>query len=182
MNTCVLFGGPNKNGNTAAVLKHVLEGIDGKADIVYLGDKDIHPCRECFNCTKSDNEPNCAINDDMQDVYKKVLDSDCIIIASPIFMWNVTAQTKILLDRFFCMCKSKGSLIKDKKIALVITSGGDEYDGADLAVYGFNRFAKYFGMKNSGYLVVSGASKDVVNNAETIKKSQEFGKKLSLNN
>lgn len=54
------------------------------------------PCLEIYGCK---NTGRCAIQDDFQKVYDLMLDSKGIVLASPVFFYNVSAQTKILMDR-----------------------------------------------------------------------------------
>ncbi len=96
----------------------------------------------------------------MQDMYRKIMDSDVIIFACPIFCWSYPAQMKPFLDRTYCLDKfaSDGtyvSLVEGKKCGLLATAGGDEFDGADLVVEAHQRLASFHRMKDIGHLVVA---------------------------
>ena len=60
-------------------------GLGHKTEIVYLQDKKISGCTECFACQKVEDRPGCAIKDDMRELYPKMLDADCILLATPVF-------------------------------------------------------------------------------------------------
>ena len=155
------LGSPRKHGNTARLLDKVSESLEGKgvkSKTIYLPDYEIEPCSECFACQKTTKKPGCKIKDDMQKMYDKILASDVIVFAAPIFFWSYAAQIKPFIDRLFCLGKYEVEpmifLLKGKKCALVITAGGDEFDGADLVVEGFDRMAEFYQMRNLGHLVI----------------------------
>jgi multimeric flavodoxin WrbA len=155
MKVLVLEGSP-RQGNTACVLDWVIAGLGRgvKAERVRVGELDISGCVECLTCAKSKQSAGCAQDDDMVELYDKMVDADLVIWASPIFCWNVTAQTKTVLDRTFALMTGE-DLLKGSKWALVLTAGGDHFDGADLAVRMFSSTARYVGVKYLGQHVVA---------------------------
>ena len=180
-NILVLEGSPRK-GNTSTVVDWVLAGM-GKGNMVRrvkLCELHISPCQECFTCTDSKKTAGCAQDDDMVELYDKMIDADLILWASPIFCWNVTAQTKAVLDRCFALLTGE-DLLKGSKWALVLTAGGDAFDGADLAVQMFSRLARYGGIKYIGQHVVAPCPDGAkLAKNEVLKKSaKRFGKELA---
>lgn len=158
---CAFLGSPRKKGNTYSLLQEVLEEtrkLGYETELVYLADKKFSGCRECFGCQKTKDKPGCAIRDDMQELYPKIISADCIVIATPVFCWSFSALTKAFLDRTYCLDKyaddgSYISLVEGKKCGLIVTAGGDEFDGADLVVEGYSRMVEFHRMKDIGHLV-----------------------------
>jgi multimeric flavodoxin WrbA len=177
----VLEGSPRK-GNTSTVTDWVLAGMGrgNKVTRVKLCELNIHPCQECFTCTKAKQGAGCAQDDDMLELYDKIVDADLVIWASPIFCWNVTAQTKMALDRTFALLTGE-DLLKESKWALVLTAGGDAFDGADLAVEMFRRQCRYGGMKYLGQHVVAPCPDGAKLKKNPVLKKQAmlFGKEMS---
>jgi multimeric flavodoxin WrbA len=94
-----IFGSPRKNGNTEALLKEFLRGCrDAKAEAeeIYLRDLKITPCLEIYACRK---DGKCPIRDDMQGLYGRIVDTEILALASPIFFYSVSAQAKAFIDR-----------------------------------------------------------------------------------
>ena len=94
-----VYGSPRRKGNTAALMKRAVEGARGAgADVeeIVLRDLKMSPCLEIYGCKKNGR---CAIKDDFQAVYDKLLACDAMILATPIFFYTVSAHTKILMDR-----------------------------------------------------------------------------------
>ena len=94
-----LFGSPRRGGNTDLLLEKMLKGARSQgAEIerIFLSDWDISGCRECRSCEATGN---CVVQDQMQEIYPKLLKANHIILASPIFFYGVTAQAKRMIDR-----------------------------------------------------------------------------------
>jgi multimeric flavodoxin WrbA len=94
-----IYGSPRRNGNTASLLKRAVQGArEEKATVeeIVLRDLKMSPCLELYGCLKTGR---CAINDDFQNVYDKILAAQGLMLASPIFFYTVSAHTKIFMDR-----------------------------------------------------------------------------------
>lgn len=103
---------PRKGGNADLLLDRALEGAASKGAKVrkiVLNDLDFRPCQECGGCEETGA---CVLNDDLRPVYKELEGSDGIIIASPVFFGTVTAQLKMMIDRFNCLWIKKYILKK----------------------------------------------------------------------
>ena len=181
------LGSPRKYGNTARLLENLSETLKekgAKSKTVFLPDYKIKPCIECFACQKTPKKPGCKIKDDMQKMYEYILSSDVIVFAAPVFFWSYAAQIKPFIDRLFCLGKYEKepifSLVKGKKCALVLTAGGDEFDGADLVVQSFARMADFCQMQNLGHLVIGEfTGHDILGRKETAQKITAFAAKLA---
>lgn len=121
--------------NTEILADKIIEGmrtIDNKifVDKINLTEKNIEPCTGCGYCEKN---PECIIKDDMEEIYKKIYDSEIVIIASPLYFANVSAQTKAFIDRgqiyFNGMYFRKEPIIPidKKKIGIAVSSAGGKY-------------------------------------------------------
>lgn len=105
MKIVALNGSPRKNGNTELLLKETIKGIKEKGHevLIYnLNEMNIKPCQDCGGC---DSTGKCIISDDMDRIYVSIRETDRLILASPIFFFGLSAQTKIMIDRcqsFWC--------------------------------------------------------------------------------
>lgn len=111
-----VLGSPNKKGNTAALLERYLNGVkENHSDIeitnIFLQEKDIKPCKGCHYCKRT-NVNSCAIKDDMTELYKKLESSDVIILSTPVYSFNMTAQLKAFVDRFMLLNVKNGKVRK----------------------------------------------------------------------
>jgi multimeric flavodoxin WrbA len=157
-----IMGSPRRQSNTEILLDKALEGAreaGAEVEKVLVSKLKISPCLEIYACRK---DGNCAIKDDMQSLYKKLLEADHIIFASPIFFYGITSQAKAIIDRCQALWVRRhvlGMGKEDKRerrgvfISIGATRGKKLFDGAVLTV-------KYFfdaiGAKYSGDLLVRG--------------------------
>jgi hypothetical protein len=72
-------------------------GLILNVEKIILSNLKISPCRECRHCS-IDGE--CIVNDDMQQIYPKMMECDLLIIASPVFFTSVSGHLKTFVDRF----------------------------------------------------------------------------------
>jgi len=124
------MGSPQKNGNTAELIKPFVSQLEqAGSDLTYitLSDKHIQPCTGCFACQNVAGEYGCVLKDDVAEIIDEMLRSDCIVFATPIYTWFCTAPMKALLDRHFGLNKfygkAQGSLWEGKQIAILATHG-----------------------------------------------------------
>ncbi len=105
MKVIAFLGSPRENGNTELLLREAVRGVEesGSAVQVFnLNKMNIMPCQNCGGC---DETGVCIYEDDMTRIYEAIRNADRIILASPIFFFALSAQTKIMIDRcqaFWC--------------------------------------------------------------------------------
>lgn len=93
------MGSPRKNGNTATLVKEVMRGAQeagAETTIFDLYDVNLKPCQGCLVCRKTGH---CVMEDDFQNLFKHIVDADVVVFGSPVYVWQVTAQMKLLWDR-----------------------------------------------------------------------------------
>ena len=157
MNFCVLMGSPRLQGNTAELLRPfmaVLQSHGCEVTYITLADKDIQPCKGCYACQQIDGLYGCVQQDDVPEIMDKIMESDCIVLASPIYTWYCTAPMKALLDRHYGLNKfygrAKGSLWAGKKVALVTTHGYDAAYGTEPFESGIKRLCEHSHLQYMG--------------------------------
>jgi multimeric flavodoxin WrbA len=157
MKFCILMGSPRLNGNTAGLLepfKYVLKNKGGQIEYITLSDKNIQPCKGCFDCQHIDGRYGCVIDDDVAQIMDTIINSDCVVFATPIYTWYCTAPMKALLDRHFGLNKfygrAKGSLWEGKKIAIIATHGYDADYAASPFETGIKRLCEHSGLNYLG--------------------------------
>ena len=188
MKILALLGSPRPNGNTRAVLDHVLEGAERAGAEVELVDlsklEDITGCCECYVCQQSPDEPGCAVDDDMQEILSKALTADLLILATPVFCWSMSWLLKMAVDRMYCMFKFGGedvrSLLEGRRMAGVITAAGEENDGANKVTETFTQLAKFSKCKWLGSFVAARVETQEAIRADRdlCTRAAEFGREL----
>jgi multimeric flavodoxin WrbA len=127
-------GSPRKSGNTAAVVGEVLHGAQdagAETSMYNLNQLNIRGCQSCYKCQTQ--EGRCIQKDDMTKLYEEICSADAVVIGTPVYMFQMTGQTKIFIDRFFAFLYPVGdkpgnlkSKLEGKKTVTVYTQGQPE--------------------------------------------------------
>ncbi|MEJ2100323.1 MAG: flavodoxin family protein [Desulfobacterales bacterium] len=184
----VLLGSPRKKGNSAVLARQIIYGVESvgaKVETVYLNGLNIKPCQGCYACKKK-NSTGCAVDDDMQTLYPKLVESDAWIIASPIYWFNMSAQTKIFMDRCFALWNENPEIsrMNKKRVAIAISYGDSDpfNSGCVNALRSFQDAYRYAGMKIVGMVYGSADEPgEIASNAELMAQAEELGKMLVMN-
>ena len=181
-----LFGSPRKKGNTTVLANQIILGAESKGakvETVYLNDLSIKPCQGCYAC-QVEGSKGCAVEDDMQDIYSKVAEADALIIASPVYWFTMSAQTKIFMDRCFALYSENNeeSRLYGKNIAIAMTYGDKDAfsSGCVNALRTFQDSYNFVGSDITG--IVHGSAEepgDIVDNKELMQDAQTLGKELA---
>lgn len=94
---------PRNGGNSEILLKEALKAASNcgaDTELIRIQGMDINPCDGCFTCNKTGS---CHIEDEMQIIYRKLIEADGIIFASPVYFYSVTAQAKVVIDRCYAL-------------------------------------------------------------------------------
>ena len=123
MKVIAVNGSPRKNGNTHLLLEKVLEPLieaGWDTELMQLGGKKIHGCRACFQCfTKKDLR--CICKDDVFNEFaEKLLTADALVLGSPTYFTDVSAEMKALLDRLGLVAAANGNALRGRIGAAVV--------------------------------------------------------------
>jgi len=112
-----------KDGNTAILINHVLaqlqnEGIE--TELIQLAGKKIRGCMACYKCRQNKDQRCSVKNDVLNDCIEKMLEADGIILGSPTYLANVSAEMTALIDRAGFVARANGDMLKRKVGAAVV--------------------------------------------------------------
>ena len=119
-NVLIISASPRRNGNSDQLCDEFLKGaVDGgnQVEKIFLADKKINYCTGCGFCT-TNNYSGCSQKDDMEDLVEKMIDSDVIVLASPVYFYTINAQMKTFIDR----CCAKYTKMTNKEFYFIITA------------------------------------------------------------
>ncbi len=123
MKVVAFNGSPRKNGNTAALISVVFEELQKEGvqtELVHICGKPLHGCTGCRKCFEN-RDRRCVIDDDIvNECIEKMCGADGIILASPTYFTDVTAEMKALIDRCGYVAKANGELFARKAGAAVV--------------------------------------------------------------
>lgn len=153
----ILNGSPRKNGNTSALVKAFTEGAESAGNTVttfLLDSMEIHGCKGCFG-GHSSRECPCVQKDDMQKIYPAVKESDVVVLASPLYYWNMSGQLRTAVDRLFALEEGDGNLLRGngRSGALLMAAEGNGFE--DVVLY-YDHLMEHLKWHNLGHVLAGG--------------------------
>jgi multimeric flavodoxin WrbA len=125
MKVVAFNGSARKDGNTAILLKAVLdeivkEGIE--TELVQLAGESLQGCIACYKCWEN-KDRKCSVNTDNLNRYLgKIVEADGVVLGSPVYFTDVTANMKALIERCGFVSVGNGGLFKRKVGASVVAA------------------------------------------------------------
>ncbi len=176
----ILNGSPRRNGNTSALIKAFTQGAESAGNTVtefFLDSMEIHGCRGCFGGHSSQECP-CVQKDDMSQIYPAVKESDVVVLATPLYYWNMSGQIRTAIDRLFALEEGDGNLLRghERASALLMAAEGNGFD--DVLLY-YNHLVEHLRWKNLGH-VLAGGNGDIgdIEGKPEIQKACDLGKSI----
>lgn len=155
-----IIGSPRRKGNTHLLVEKILEGAaeeGADTELLFLEGLDIRECDGCHSCWKGNP---CIKDDDMNEIYKKILVCDVLVFGTPVYWYGPTALMKGFIDRlvyFNCPLNREG--IRNKSAILAVPFEEESLETADLLVAFFERCFTYLEMDMVGRVLVPGVTK-----------------------
>jgi len=123
MKAIAINGSPRRGGNTETLLRQVLKPLADAGwdtEFVQVGGTPIRGCRACYQCFKTKNS-RCGQEEDLFNTcMEKMIQADAIILGSPTYFSDVSAEMKALLDRAGLVAIANGGLFRRKIGASVV--------------------------------------------------------------
>lgn len=157
MNIVSIIGSPRKQGNCVAIVDKLCQTAATNGHTVsthFLYDEVIKPCIACDACTNRKTDI-CIHEDAFNKIAGEIISAEVLIVASPIYMGQITGPTKIFLDRFYTFAEEHFSIrhIQGKKFITVTTSGAPAEQFSNVTTYLRYWFGEFFKMTFAGSII-----------------------------
>jgi multimeric flavodoxin WrbA len=150
-NIVILSGSPRKGGNTNLLTEACINGAKTAGKTVTLfrvADLKIGGCHGCGHCLKANGV--CVQKDDMSPIIDALRKADALVLSSPVYYFGVTAQLKLVIDRFFALIK-EGMPVK--RAALLMTCGDETDKAAASSISMFRQICSYQKWQEAGIII-----------------------------
>ena len=151
----VLSASPRKCGNSDTLCDQFILGAKeagNQAEKIFLRDKEINYCVACDTCKQ--NGSICDQEDDMAKVLDKMIATDVIVMATPVYFYTMNAQMKTLIDRTY----SRYTEISNKDFYFIATAAVTRKQALERTIEGFRGFISVLsGAKEKGIIYGTGA-------------------------
>lgn len=173
----ILNGSPRKTGNTSELVKAFTEGAESAGNEVvtfHLDSMDIHGCKGCFGGHSSKECP-CVQKDDMAKIYPAVKASDVVVLATPLYYWNMSGQIRTAIDRLFALEEGDGNLLRGNGRASALLMAAEGHGFEDVVLY-YDHLMEHLKWKNLGH-VLAGGNMDTgdVNGKPEVEEARRLG-------
>lgn len=177
-----VLGSPRENGNSATIAKRFCDRamkLGAEIRTFTLNKLEYRGCQGCMACKTGLDK--CALEDDLTEVLEAVRETDALVVASPVYFWDISGQLKTFIDRTFSYLvpdfitnPNKSRLAPGKKLVCILAQNNrDRSSFPDIFrkidyffnAYGFvdRQLIRAFGVNEPGEVA---AHEDVMMQAE----------------
>lgn len=176
----ILNGSPRKKGNTSALAAEFARGAREAGHTVtefFLDSMDIHGCKGCFGGHGSRECP-CVQKDDMMQIYPAVRECNIVVLASPLYYWNMSGQLRTAVDRLFALEEGDGNLLRGNDRSCVLLMAAEGHGFEDVLTY-YEHLTDHLHWKNLGHILAGGNGDvgDIAGKPE-LEQAYELGKSI----
>ncbi len=122
MKVVAFNGSARENGNTRTLLSIVLEKLESHSiatELIWLGNEPLSGCRACYRCAKNKDQ-RCSQDDEINHYIQKMKQADGILLGSPTYFADVSANMKALIERCGMVARVNGDFLRRKVGAGVV--------------------------------------------------------------
>lgn len=171
----VLSSSPRKGGNSELLCDQFINGSQEtghQVEKVFLKDKKINYCTGCGTCINGSK--SCPQKDDMAEVLEKMVSSEVIVMATPVYFYTMSAQMKTLIDR---TC-ARYTEINNKEFYFIVSAADNSKQEMERTLEGFRGFTYCLnGAKEKGLIYGTGAWKiGDIKGSKALNQANEMGK------
>ena len=170
--------------NSQSLLQHA-EGLGAQVKTFVLNKLDFRGCQGCMACkTKLDR---CVLEDDLTGVLDAVRETDVLVLASPVYFWDISSQLKTFIDRTFSYLVPdfmtnpvKSRLAPGKKLVFILAQNNPDRSSFPDLFPKFDYFFKAYGFVESHLIRAFGAREpgEVESHEEVLKLARETAEKI----
>jgi multimeric flavodoxin WrbA len=183
-----LLGSPRVNGNSAMIAGRFCETAErhgAEVTTYVLNDLQYRGCQGCFLCkTKLDR---CALKDDLTGVLDAIREADVVVLASPVYFWDISSQMKTFIDRTFSYLVPdfitspvKSRLPAGKKLVFILAQNNPDPNSFADIFPKYDYFFKAYGFTES-YLIRAfgvGEAGEVENQQDVMRLAEETAERV----
>ena len=176
----ILNGSPRKKGNTSALVKAFVQGAESAGHTVtefFLDSMNIHGCKGCWAGDSSKDCP-CVQQDDMNQIYPVAKACDIVVLASPLYYWNMSGQLRTAIDRLFALEEGDGNLLRGNGRASALLMAAEGHGFEDVVLY-YDHLMEHLRWNNLGH-VLAGGNMDVgdIQGKSELEEAYQLGKSI----
>ncbi len=176
-NVLILSASPRRNGNSDILCDQFAKGANKAGHIIekiFLKDKNIQYCTGCYMCEKT--KGICVIKDDMSEILEKIIQSDILVLSTPVYFYCMNAQLKTVIDRTV----ARYGEIRNKDAYLIATAGEKGMEAMEGTITSFRGFLDCLqNVREAGLILGQGVHiHGEIKNSPVMQEAYEAGVKI----
>jgi multimeric flavodoxin WrbA len=175
----IITGSPHKRGATFLLIDEFIRGLKEQGADIFRFDaafKRVTPCSGCDHCGLGSSP--CVYRDDMFELNPHLLESDLIVLCTPLYYFGFSAQIKAVIDRFYAI---DGPFHGGKRAALIAAAWNPRdwvYEG--LSAH-YRTLLRYMDWEDAGMLLANGCgSCPATRESEYPERAYEMGRTIRI--
>lgn len=184
MKVLAINSSARKDGNTAILINTVFEELKKEGietEMIQFAGSIIEPCKACWACG---GQNNCVHKNDMfREVYDKMLEADGIILGSPVYSANVSANMQAFLERAAVVgdMNRDGKTMKHKVgVAVAAARRGGAMQAVDAMNHFFLNHEMYVAGSTYWNMAYGQMPGDVNNDEEGLNNMRNLGQNMAF--
>lgn len=176
MKVLAISASPRTGGNSDILCDRFLKGAreaGNETEKISLSTMKLNPCTACYGCR---NTGRCVQKDGMEEALEKLIQSDVILFATPVYFYSMDAQMKMFIDR----CLPRYQEIRNKDFYFAVAAGNSRREAMEPALAGFRGYLDCLpGAKEKAVFYGTGAlEKGEIRELPVMQTVYEVGKRL----
>lgn len=155
MKITLIQGSPHKQGASNILAEQFQAGAKAAGHEVFVFDAahaKIGPCLACEYCHTKGGGACCCQKDDMEHLKKLILSSGAVVLATPLYFFNMSAQMKTAVDRLYAFLDKMAGRVS--KMALLVAANNPHI--MDCIVTNYQSIVNFLGVQNAGMVLAAG--------------------------
>ena len=179
MKILIVQGSPHKEGSSNILAEQFRAGAEKAGHEVSVFDAahaKIAPCIACEYCHTRGGGV-CCQQDDMETLKQMILSSDMVVLATPLYFFNMSAQMKLAVDRLYAFLGEMSRRVK--QMALIVAANNPNPHIMDCVVTNYLSIVNFLGVKNAGMILGAGCgTPEITRQTNYLQMAYEFGASL----
>ena len=189
-NIVVIKGGGRPKGNTTQLIEAFQKGAEETGHELTVIDLLKFQVNGCLGCNACRYEKPCIQRDDFNRLIPVIQQADCLVFATPLYFWTISARLKAFIERFYCIAKEdqhpplgRYEKYPQKDCALLVTAA-DHFFWTFEQIVSYYQFTvvNYLGFRDKGMLLAGGCGntngEPNIQQTDYLKQAYEFGKNI----
>ena len=159
----IVLGGGRPNGNTAQLVEAFTRGAEAAGHTVETISLAKNEVKGCLGCNACRYGKPCVQRDAFNSLVPKIKAADCVVFASPLYFWTLSARIKAFIERFYCIAEEdpnpplgRYEKYPVKDCALLMTAADDFFWTFQQAESYYITLVNYIGFRDRGMLLAGG--------------------------